>query len=245
MLSARERERYDRQLRLPEIGETGQAKLKEARILVAGAGGLGSSAAFYLAAAGIGFLRVVDKDRVDLSNLNRQILHTHADVGRPKASSAREKLIDLNPDITVEAVESEITEADAGELASDVHGIVDAMDNIPARSLLNRAALETGVPFFHGAVSGLEGRATTVIPGQTSCYRCRYKGEPPSCTFPVLGIAPGVIGSIQACEVVKYVAGFGSLLADVLLTYSGATQEFQRFRLKPNPECDHCGSPGP
>jgi adenylyltransferase/sulfurtransferase len=240
MLTSTERERYDRQIRLPEIGEAGQSRLKEAGILIAGAGGLGSSAALYLAAAGIGFLRIVDKDRVELSNLNRQVLHTHADVGRTKVSSAREKLVALNPDIRVEAVASEITADSVSELLSGVDGVVDAMDNIPGRSLLNKAALEARVPFFHGAVHGTQGSVMTVIPGETSCFQCRCKGEQDPCTFPVLGVSPGIVGCLQAAEVVKFVAGFGSLLTDTLLTFNLLTQEFTRFRLKPNPECEHC-----
>jgi len=161
MLTADERERYDRQIILTEIGEEGQEKLKRASVFIAGAGGLGSPAAIYLTAAGIGRIRLVDHDRVDRSNLNRQVLHWDNDIGRSKVESATEKLKRLNPEVEIEAIEETITEANLAHLLAGFDLIVDAMDNLPTRYLLNKAALDQNIPFFHGAIYGFEGRAMT------------------------------------------------------------------------------------
>ncbi len=241
MLNSDELQRYDRQIMLPEIGPAGQEKLKSARVLVAGAGGLGSPICVYLAAAGVGMIRVVDHDRVDLSNLNRQVLHWNRDVGRRKVESAGEKLGNLNPDITLELLGETIGEENITQMTADVDLIVDAMDNLPTRYLLNRTAIERGIPFFHGAVYGFEGRAMTIIPGEGACLRCMYRGDVPAEKFPVIGVAPGVIGCIQATEVMKYILGVGDLLINTLLVYDGLSLEFTKFTVQRNPECDHCG----
>jgi adenylyltransferase/sulfurtransferase len=241
MLNADELQRYDRQIMLPEIGKEGQEKLKNARVLVAGAGGLGSPICIYLAAAGVGFIRIVDHDTVDLSNLNRQVLHWNRDVGRSKVESAGEKLGKLNSDITLEALDETIGEENVTQLTEDVDLVVDAMDNLPTRYLLNKTAITRGIPFFHGAVYGLEGRAMTIIPGEGACLRCMYRGDVPAEKFPVIGVAPGVIGCIQATEVIKYILGIGDLLVNTLLVYDGLGLEFTRFTVQRNPECDHCG----
>jgi len=241
VLSEDERKRYDRQIMIKEIGEQGQERLKQARVLVAGAGGLGSPICTYLAAAGVGVIRVVDHDHVDLSNLNRQVLHWSGDVGRSKVDSAGEKLGLLNPDVTLEALAETICEENVDRLLSDVDLIVDAMDNLPTRYLLNRAAIEGNIPFFHGGVYGFEGRAMTIVPGKGACLRCMYRGQVPEEKFPVIGVAPAVIGAIQATEVIKYIVGIGDLLIDTLLVYDGLALEFNRFKVRRNPECDHCG----
>lgn len=241
MLNSDELQRYDRQIMLPEIGPAGQEKLKSARVLVAGAGGLGSPICVYLAAAGVGTIRVVDHDRVDLSNLNRQVLHWNRDVGRRKVDSAGEKLGNLNPDITLELLGETIGEENITQMTADVDLIVDAMDNLPTRYLLNRTAIARGIPFFHGAVYGFEGRAMTIIPGEGACLRCMYRGDVPAEKFPVIGVAPGVIGCIQATEVMKYILGVGDLLINTLLVYDGLSLEFTKFTVQRNPECDHCG----
>jgi len=242
MLTREERERYDRQILIYGFGEEGQEKLKNARVFIAGAGGLGSPAAVYLAAAGIGTLRIVDHDTVDLSNLNRQILHWDENIGGPKAESAGAKLRRLNPDIAVEAVAETITADNAAELIGDCDLIVDAMDNLPTRYLLNKTAIEKNIPFFHGAVYGFEGRAMTVIPGKSACLNCLYHGaEIPQEKFPVVGVAPAVIGCIQATEVIKYITGLGDLLTGRLLNYDGLRMTFSEFTVTRDPDCTHCG----
>lgn len=242
MLTPSERERYDRQIMIAEIGPEGQEKLKRSRVLIAGAGGLGSPIAIYLTAAGIGAIRVVDHDQVALSNLNRQILHWEDDVGRNKVDSARTKLRNLNSAVEVQAMVETITENNISELVEGCDVIVDAMDNLPTRYVLNRCAVEKKIPFFHGAVNGFEGRVMTVIPGETACLRCMYRGLVPQEKFPVIGVTPAVIGSIQATEVIKYLVGIGKLLTNRLLIYDGLKVSFSEFRLNRNPNCDHCGS---
>jgi adenylyltransferase/sulfurtransferase len=241
MLTAEERQRYDRQILIKEIGEEGQEKLKRARVLVAGAGGLGSPICLYLAAAGVGALRLVDGDEVALSNLNRQILHGERDIGRFKVHSARDKLGGMNATLKIEALETTITEDNLDGLLDGCELIVDALDNMPTRYLLNQAAIRHRIPFFHGAVSGFEGRAMTVLPGRTACLRCMYRGPVPAEKFPVIGVTPGIIGLIQATEVIKYIVGVGALLTDRLLHYDGLALAFTQFKVHRNPACDHCG----
>jgi len=242
MLTPSERERYDRQIMIGEIGEEGQKKLKRSRVALAGGGGLGSPIALYLAAAGIGTIRVIDHDRVALSNLNRQILHGEEDVGKRKVDSASSKLKKLNSAVTIEAVAETITESNVSGLVQGCDVIVDAMDNMPTRYLLNRCAVERKTPFFHGAVYGFEGRAMTILPGETACLRCLYRGPVPQEKFPVVGVTPAVIGSIQATEVIKYLVGAGNLLTNRLLLYDGLQMVFNEFAVSRNPNCDHCGS---
>lgn len=241
MLTPSEQDRYDRQIMISGIGQEGQEKLKRARVVIAGSGGLGSPIAIYLTAAGIGMIRLIDHDRVALSNLNRQILHWEEDVGRKKVDSARTKLRNLNSTVEIQAIAETITEENVSELVGGCDVIVDAMDNLPTRYILNRRAVETNIPFIHGAVNGFEGRVMTVIPGETACLRCMYRGLVPQEKFPVIGVAPAVIGSIQATEVIKYLAGIGNLLTNRLLIYDGLKATFSEFRLNKNPDCDHCG----
>jgi molybdopterin/thiamine biosynthesis adenylyltransferase len=242
MLSAGERERYDRQIMIGEIGEKGQEKLKKSRVFLAGAGGLGSPIAIYLTAAGVGRIRMVDHDHVALSNLNRQVLHWEEDVGRKKVESARVKLGRLNPAVEIEAIAETITEDNVSGLARGCDVIVDAMDNLPTRYVLNRCAVENRLPFFHGAVNGFEGRVMTVIPGKTACLRCMYRGPVPQEKFPVIGVAPAIIGTIEATEVIKCLLGIGKLLTNRLLIYDGLQVTFREFIVNRNPDCDHCGT---
>lgn len=241
MLTTEERERYDRQIMIQGVGEKGQERLKEARVVIAGGGGLGSPAAIYLTAAGVGKIRLVDHDTVELSNLNRQVLHWDEDIGRSKVESATEKLKRINPGIEVEALEETITEKNVSRLVAGFDVIVDAMDNLPTRYLLNKAALEHNIPFFHGAIYGFEGRAMTIIPGKTACLRCVYRGVIPEEKFPVIGVTPAVIGSIQATEVIKYLVGVGELLGNKLLIYDGLSMQFTELKVKKDPLCEHCG----
>jgi adenylyltransferase/sulfurtransferase len=242
MLTPSERDRYDRQIMIREIGQEGQEKLKRSRVVIAGAGGLGSPIAIYLTAAGIGMIRVIDHDQVALSNLNRQILHWEEDVGRKKVDSARTKLRNLNSGVEIEAIAETITEGNVSQLVDGCDVIVDAMDNLPTRYLLNRCAIEKNIPFFHGAVNGFEGRVMTIIPRETACLRCMYRGPVPQEKFPVIGVTPAVIGCIQATEVIKYLVGIGKLVTNRLLIYDGLKVAFTEFKVNKNPNCDHCGS---
>lgn len=179
MLTPSERERYDRQIMIGEIGQEGQEKLKRSRVVIAGTGGLGSPIAIYLTAAGIGMIRLIDHDQVALSNLNRQILHWEEDIGRKKVDSARTKLRNLNRAVEIEAIAETVTEGNVSKLVNGCDVIVDAMDNLPTRYILNRCAIEKNIPFFHGAVNGFEGRVMTIIPGESACLRCMYRGPVP------------------------------------------------------------------
>ena len=242
MLTPDELKRYDRQIMIEEIGPEGQEKLKKARVAIAGAGGLGSPAALYLTAAGIGTLRLIDNDLVSLSNLNRQVLHGEEDVGGKKVDSARTKLKNLNRMVKIEAIDETITEANISRLMEGCDAIVDAMDNLPTRYTLNRCAIEKKIPFFHGAVRGFEGRAMTILPGKSACLRCLYRGPVAEEKFPVIGVTPAVIGSIQATEVIKYLLGMGQLLTNRLLMYDGLEAIFTEFTVNRNPDCEHCGT---
>ena len=242
MLTERELDRYDRQIRL--LGEDGQEKLKRAKVFIAGAGGLGSPISIYLAAAGIGKIILVDKDTVALSNLNRQILHWEKDIDREKAISAKEKLTEINRDIKIDAKSETITEDNAFDLVADADLIIDAMDNFPTRYLLNRTALEKGIPFIHGAINGFHGQATTVLPGESACLRCIFREAPPPSVFPVLGVTPGIIGLIQASEAIKYIVGVGELLIGKLLLWDGLTSQTEIVQVEKNAHCRDCGTAG-
>ena len=240
MLSKYESLRYARQIAIAGFGEEGQQKLKNARVVIAGVGGLGSPIAIYLAAAGVGKIRLIDSDSVDPGNLNRQILYHEKDVGEIKVASARAKLESFNSTIEIEAISKTIIEDNVFELVGDYDLIVDAMDNFPARRLLNRVAISRGIPFFHGAIHGFEGTATSIIPGSTPCLACLYKQDPGQKGPPVIGVAPAVIGSIQATEVIKYIIGIGELLTNRLLIYDGLSLEFMELAIARDPDCQEC-----
>jgi molybdopterin-synthase adenylyltransferase len=239
MITDEERKRYTRQMQM--IGEEGQERLKAASVLVAGAGGLGTVISLYLAAAGVGRLRIIDCDVVDTSNLNRQILHWNKDVGRPKTASIREKLTALNPLIRIEADPSRIGEENVGKLAQDCDLIVDAMDNIPTRYFLNRTAINRMIPFIHGAVRGFFGQTTTVIPGKGPCLRCFFPASPPKEVFPIVGATCGVIGSIEAGEAIKLITGQGKPLTGRLLIWDGLAGSTDLISIERNPSCPDCG----
>ena len=209
---------------------------------MAGAGGLGAPVASYLVAAGFGLVRIADEGSVELSNLNRQLLHWEVDVGKRKVNSAVSKLRKLNNRVNIEAVAERITEASAGNLVADCDIIVDCLDNMAARYVLNLAALEHNLPYFHGTVDGFEGRASTIIPGQTGCLKCLYPSVPEQAVTPIVGVTPGVIGCIQVTEVIKYVTGSGSLLTNRMLVHDGLTMQFREIKTKRLPDCPHCGS---
>lgn len=242
MLSELDRIRYDRQIMVEGIGEKGQKKLLASRVLIAGAGGLGSAMAYYLTAAGVGAIRIVDKDRVELSNLNRQILHGEGDIGRPKIASAERKLKELNSSIRIEPLEVEINEKSLPGLTKGCNLILDGMDNFPTRYLLNEHALNQGLPFIYGGVQGMMGMTTVILPGRTPCLRCIFPQAPPPQKFPVLGTAPGIIGLIQAQEAIKYLVGLGNLLTGRLLIFNGLETRFSEIRVEPDPNCPVCAS---
>jgi adenylyltransferase/sulfurtransferase len=242
ILEPDELKRYDRQIMIPDFGEEGQIKLKNSRIFIAGAGGLGSPVLLYLSAAGIGNIRVADNDKVELSNLNRQIIHWEGDINKKKVISAKEKLTKVNNDVNIEVIEDTLTNDNINEHTWGCDGIVDAMDNFATRLTLNRASIKWSIPLFHGAVSGLEGRISTFIPGKTACLACMYSHSPESSKFPVLGVTPGIIGVLQATEVIKYILGMGDMLMNRLLVYDGLDLKFKEFQIKRNPECRECRS---
>ncbi|HZD43338.1 MAG TPA: HesA/MoeB/ThiF family protein [Methanomicrobiales archaeon] len=239
MLGNRDRQRYERQIQV--FDAAGQERLKEAEVFIGGAGGLGSVVALYLAAAGVGRLRIADCDAVSLSNLNRQILYRTSDLGKSKALSAGESLTALNPEIEVITLPVSIDEENAVSLVGTAGLIVDALDNYPARYLLNRIAQERRIPFIHGAVHGFDGQVTTIIPGRTACLRCFLPRAPPHTVVPVIGATCGVIGSIQATEAVKYITGLSSFLENRLLLWDGRQSRMDEIGLDRNPNCPDCG----
>ncbi|MDH5821450.1 molybdopterin-synthase adenylyltransferase MoeB [Luteimonas sp. RD2P54] len=246
-------ERYSRHLRLPEVGLEGQRRLQRARVLLIGAGGLGSPAAYYLAAAGVGTLRLADDDRVERSNLQRQILHTDARIGTPKVISAAATLSALNPRTTIEAVAERVTSANVERLLEGVDLVVDGADNLPARYLLNDACVKLGKPLVYGAVHRFEGQASVFDAGRrrggAPCYRCLFPEPPPPEAAPscaeagVLGVLPGVIGLIQATEAIKLLLGLGTSLSGRLLHFDALAMRFRETRLGPDPDCPLC-APG-
>lgn len=245
-LTSDQRARYSRHILLPEVGEEGQIKLLESKVVVVGAGGLGSPAAIYLAAAGVGTLGIVDFDVVDASNLQRQILHNLDRVGRPKVESARETLTALNPDVTVVAHDRRLSADNVLEILSEYDVIVDGGDNFPTRYLINDAALRLRKPVVHGSIFRFEGQVTVYRPYDGPCYRCQFPEPPPlelapSCAEAgVLGVLPGIIGSIQAVEAIKLIIGIGEGLSGRLLSYDSLTQEFHTLRLRRDPQCPAC-----
>jgi len=240
MLSESELDRYKRQILF--FGEEGQENLKKAHIFIAGAGGLGCPISIYLAVAGIGTITVVDKDVVELTNLNRQILHYDRDIGKKKTASAEEKLIAINPDINIRVIDTTIDETNVTRLVGRSDGIVDALDNFPTRYLLNEAAVKKNIPLFHGAIRGLNGQATTIIPGTTACFKCIFPHAPPKEVFPVVGVTPGLIAMVQATEVLKFFVNDGSLLTNRLFLWDGLGAIAEEITVERNPDCTVCGT---
>jgi molybdopterin-synthase adenylyltransferase len=241
MLTSQELERYQRQIMIPGFGPEGQEKLKKARVFLAGAGGLGSPAALYLAAAGIGSIRIVDIDTVELSNLNRQVLHWTSNIGELKVASAKNKLNQLNPGVEIEAIQARITTDNAGELINGCDMILDAVDNLATRYTLNLTAQKLKIPLFHGAIAGFEGRAMTILPGRSACLMCLYRGVSLTRKSPVLGATPAIIAGIQVSEAIKYITRIGQLLTDRFLVYDGLNMRFAEIMVARDPSCPHCG----
>ena len=245
-LSVTQSERYARHLMLPEIGMDGQLRLSSARVLVVGIGGLGSPAAFYLVAAGVGTVGLMDPDVVDLSNLQRQILHATADVGQSKVVSGAEKLRALNPEVTIRTHAVRLDPANAADLLAPYDAILDATDNFEAKFLIADACHKAGKPYVHAGILRFQGQVMTVIPGQTACYRCLFGGAPPSVGRPAgpMGAVPGVIGAIQATEAIKLLLRIGEPLTDRLLTWDALTMRFREIPVRRNPDCPLCGRKG-
>ncbi|MBX6763513.1 MAG: molybdopterin-synthase adenylyltransferase MoeB [Rubrobacteraceae bacterium] len=239
--------RYSRHLIMPEVALEGQKKLKQARVLTIGAGGLGAPLAMYLAAAGVGTIGIVDFDVVDESNLHRQIIHGTSDVGRPKLESARETIADINPNVRVEAFEEQLTSENALDIFRDFDIIVDGTDNFPTRYLVNDACVLLGKPNVYGSIFRFEGQASVFYAEEGPCYRCLYPEPPPPGLVPscaeggVLGILPGAIGVIQATETVKLILGIGEPLIGRLLLYDALGMRFREMKLRKNPQCPICG----
>ncbi|MBI2846808.1 MAG: molybdopterin-synthase adenylyltransferase MoeB [Chloroflexi bacterium] len=238
--------RYSRHIILPQVGGRGQRKLLSSSILLIGAGGLGSPAALYLAAAGVGKLGIVDFDVVDLSNLHRQLLHHGHDIGKPKVQSAAETIYDINPDVQVVQHQVHLTSENAMDIISDYDVVVDGSDNFPTRYLVNDACFFAKKPNVHGSIFMFEGQAAVFLP-ERGCYRCLYPNPPPPGMVPscaeagVLGVLPGIIGSIQAIEAVKLVLGIGESLAGRLLIFDALTMEFRQVKLRRDLSCPLCG----
>lgn len=247
-LSSDEVLRYSRHLILPEVALGGQRKLKAARVLLVGAGGLGSPLALYLAAAGVGHIGIVDFDAVDLTNLQRQVLHGTKDVGRPKLESARERVKDINPHVEVETYETRLTSANALEILRDYNLVIDGTDNFPTRYLVNDACVLLGKPNVYGSIFRFEGQASVFATAEGPCYRCLFREPPPPGLVPscaeggVLGVLPGLIGTIQATEAIKLILGAGEPLIGKLLLVDALTMRFRTLKLKKDPECPACGT---
>ncbi len=240
-------ERYSRHIILPEVGVEGQQKIHQAGILIVGAGGLGSPAALYLAAAGIGTIGIIDHDVVEISNLQRQIAHFTGDINTAKVDSAAEKMLAINPEITVKKYRNHLCAANIRGIIKEYDFVIDGSDNFPTKFLVNDACIMEKIPFSHGGILRFEGQAMTVLPGTSACYRCVYKKEPPADAVPtcaqagVLGAVAGMLGAIQAAEALKFVIGVGELLVDALLSFDALRMDFHRLTLKKQQNCPVCG----
>lgn len=240
-------ERYSRQILLPDVGGRGQEKLLNARVLIIGAGGLGSPCALYLASAGIGKIGIVDSDKVELNNLQRQILHSMKNIGKAKVESAKERLTAINSDIEITVYNTRLTSVNIMDIIEGYDIVVDGSDNFPTRYLVNDACVFSGKPLSHGGIFRFDGQAITILPGESACYRCLFPEPPPPGLVPscqeagILGAVAGIIGTIQANEVLKYVLNLGNLLAGKLLVFNALNSSFRQVKVPKDQKCPVCG----
>jgi len=246
-LSEQQIERYSRQIILPEVGGKGQIKLLNSKVLIIGCGGLGSPAAYYLAAAGVGTLGLVDSDKVELNNLQRQILHNIKTVGKPKVESAKETLENLNPDVKIITYQTRLTSKNILDIIKDYDVIIDGSDNFPTRYLVNDACVLLNKPLIHAGILRFDGQITTIIPYETPCYRCIFPSPPPPGSVPscqeagILGVVAGVLGILQATEAIKYILNIGELLTGKLLVFNALEMSFRKVNVRRNKNCELCG----
>ena len=246
-LNEQQIERYSRQIILEEVGGAGQKKLLSSKVLIVGAGGLGAPAALYLAAAGIGTIGIIDYDNVDLTNLQRQIIHHTSDIGTEKVDSAKAKIQAINPDVTVQTYKIRANAENISEIIRKYDFVIDGTDNFPAKFLINDACYFEKKAFSHAGILRFDGQLITVLPGKTTCYRCIFHSPPPAGVVPscseagVLGVLAGVIGLLQATEAIKFLLGIGELLTNTLLVYNALETSFHRVKLSRNPNCPLCG----
>ncbi len=238
MLNLAEQERYKRQLIL--LGDEAQSRLKQATVFIAGAGGLGCPVALYLTAAGIGRIIIADMDCVEMTNLNRQVLFDETTIGTEKSVTVKERLQKLNPHTCVESITAKIDESTAGTFVGNADIIVDATDNFQTRYSLNQVACRNQIPLVHGAVCGFDGQVATIIPGKTACFRCMFPHPPPPGPAPVIGTTAGIIGMIQANEVIKYITGRGSLITGQILLWDGLASTIEYVPTERDPACSEC-----
>lgn len=240
-------ERYSRHILLQDVGVEGQIKLLEAKVLIIGAGGLGAPVSLYLAAAGVGTIGIVDNDRVEISNLQRQITHFTKDINAPKVESAKEKMLAVNPDIKVRTYRELLRADNILDIIRGYDFIVDGTDNFPTKFLVNDACVMENIPFSHGGILRFDGQTMTVVPGESSCYRCSFRTPPPPDAVPtcsqagVLGAVAGMLGTIQTTETLKFITGAGELLTNTLLAFNAKTMDFRKVKLSKQKNCPVCG----
>jgi len=246
-LNQEQKNRYSRHILLDGVGEQGQVKLLNSKVLVIGCGGLGSPACLYLAAAGVGTIGIVDADKVDLSNLQRQIAHHTPDIGIDKVESAKAKMNSINPDVNVQTHKIWADADNIRQLITGYDFVIDATDNFESKFLINDACFYEKTPFCHAGIVGFEGQLMTIIPAETACYRCIFEAPPPDGTVPMCGdvgvlcTVPGVLGTLQATEAIKYIIGVGDLSVNSLLTFNAVNMSFRNIPLKRNVDCAICG----
>ena len=240
-------ERYSRHILLKDVGVEGQIKIMESRVLIIGAGGLGAPAALYLAAAGVGTIGIVDFDRVDLSNLQRQVIHFTKDIGTEKVLSAAEKMQAINPDVSIKAIHEFVRAENILGILDGWDFVIDGTDNFASKFLINDACVMAAIPYSHGGILRFKGQTMTVVPGQSACYRCVFSAPPPKDLVPtcsqagILGAVAGMLGTIQAAEALKHVIGIDGCLTDRLLTFNAMNMEFRNVAIRKREDCEICG----